>query len=200
MVEVKFKAKGRYEWRDLPHHKNHSALIIKMAAEEYFLNDVDPEEFIRNHKDPYDFMLRTKVPRSSRLVLVDNLGNETQVQNICRYYVSTDGGTLIKVMPPLKETQEVQVWVNDETLEEVRILSPKEAKAYEKKGFRLSHVTEEACPERRFEIEANWKCKVTNDMDNFAWDIDYQYYIEKVWKLVHFADGDDDENTTDDNE
>lgn len=184
---MKFKAKGIYEWRDLPNHKNQSFLIIKMAAEEYFLNKTDPEEFIRNHKNPYDFCGRSKVPRSSRLVLVNKDGVETQVQNICRYYVSTEGETLVKLMPPLEEVKVEQVWVNDQTLEQVTITSKTDIAKYTKKGYAFSHNVESPSPERRLEIEAGWKCKVTNDMDNFAWDIDYNYYIERVWKLVHFA-------------
>ena len=65
------------------------------------LDGVDIENFIRNHDNKYDFMMRTKVPRSSRLVLIDNDGNEAQQQNICRYYASVNGGKLVKIMPPL---------------------------------------------------------------------------------------------------
>ena len=61
------------------------------------------EEFISNHTNVYDFMLRTKVPRSSSLVLVDDTGIDQQQQNICRYYPCKSGGKLIKIMPPLVE-------------------------------------------------------------------------------------------------
>jgi hypothetical protein len=46
-------------------------------------------------------MMRTKVPRSSRLVLIQEDGSEVQQQNICRYYASINGGKLIKIMPAL---------------------------------------------------------------------------------------------------
>ena len=46
-------------------------------------------------------MLRTKVPRTSRLVTIDDDGNETPEQNICRYYISNNGKRLVKIMPPL---------------------------------------------------------------------------------------------------
>jgi hypothetical protein len=29
-------------------------------------------------------------------------------------------------------------------------------------------------------------------MSEFDWDIDYRYYIERTWKLVNFADDQDD--------
>lgn len=184
------KNKGAYEWKDLPNHKNQSFLICKMAAEQYIVNNVDPEEFIRNHKDKFDFQGRVKVPRSSKLVMVDENGVDHQTQNICRYYVSTNGMDLVKVMPPLEEFKEEQVWVNHQTMEEVSISSKTDIAKYEKKGFVFSHTLKIPSEDRRFDIEAGWKVKVTNDIKDFQWDIDYQYYIEKAWKLINFIDGD----------
>ena len=57
-------------------------------------------ETVRNHTDMMDFMKRTKVPRSSRLMLEFADGAASQQQNITRYYVSHDGGSLMKIMPP----------------------------------------------------------------------------------------------------
>lgn len=95
------KAKGAYAYEGLGWHQNQSSLVIKMAAEAALVRGEDIEDFIRAHKDPYDFMLRTKVPRSSRLVTIDELDKETPQQNICRYYISTKGERLMKIMPPL---------------------------------------------------------------------------------------------------
>lgn len=185
------KNKGAYEWKDLPNHKNQSALIVKMAAEAYLVDNKDPEEFIRNHKDKFDFMLRTKVPRSSKLVMVDEQGIDHQTQNICRYYISTDGMGMVKVMPPTTPTKTEQVWVNHELMDEVIISSKTDISKYEKKGYVLSHEVETPCEDRRFSIESGWKVKVTNDIKDFRWDIDYQYYIERTWKLIDFADDTD---------
>lgn len=196
-LDGSLKQKGAYEWRDLPNHKNQSALIIKMAAEAYIASGADPEQFIRNHKDKFDFQLRTKVPRSSKLVMVDDKGVDHQTQNICRYYVSTKGMDLIKVMPPLTEFKEEQVWVNHELMDEVTISSKTDIAKYEKKGYLFSHLVNTPCEDRRFEIEAGWKCKVTNDINQFDWDIDYQYYIDRVWKLINFIDGDSEIETED---
>lgn len=193
------KQKGQYEWKGLAHNKNQSALVVKIAAEKYLMEGVDPEEFVRNHKEKFDFMCRTKVPRSSKLVMVDAEGKETQVQNICRYYVSTEGQELVKVMPPLTETETKQVWVNHELLDEVVISSKGDIAKYSKKGYVLDREVDVKCEDRRFNIEAGWKCKVTNDIKNFDWDIDYQYYIDRVWKLVNFADEESDEQPLDTN-
>lgn len=105
----KIKTKGRYEvmpFDKLGFHKNHSAMVIPMAALYHLLGMGDYEEFIRLHEDKFDFMLRTKVPRSSRLVLELDDGTEQQLQNICRYYPCKNGGKLVKIMPPLEEDKE----------------------------------------------------------------------------------------------
>jgi hypothetical protein len=188
---VKFKSKGAYEWRDLPNHKNHSALIVKMAAEEYILNGKDPEEYIRNHKNHFDFQLRAKVPRSSKLVVVDDNGIDHQTQNICRYYVSHNGGGLVKVMPPLTELKEEQVWVDHSTMTEVVISSKTDIDKYQKKGYVFSHTVKTPSPDRRLFIEEGWKCKVTNDITKFEWDINYDYYVQRAWKLINFIDDGD---------
>jgi len=188
------KMKGAYEWQGLPHNKNQSALVVKMAAEKYLVEGIDPEEFIRNHKNKFDFMLRTKVPRTSKLITVDKEGKETQVQNICRYYVSNEGEELVKVMPPIELTKTEQVWVNHELMDSVVISSKPDINRYSKKGYVFSKEIETNCPDRRFMIEAGWKCKVTNDIKAFDWDIDYKYYIDRTWKLVNFADGEDNED------
>jgi len=89
------KRKGCYEY-ELPHHKNQSQMIVAKVAEAHLLHGADIRESVLFHDDIMDFMLRTKVPRSSRLLW----GNE-QSQNISRYYVSTDGKPLTKIMPEL---------------------------------------------------------------------------------------------------
>lgn len=102
----KVKTKGRYEvmpFDKIGWHKNQSAMVVSMAALYHILGLGDYEEFIRLHRDKYDFCLRTKVPRSSRLVLMKD-EEETPLQNICRYYPCKEGGgKLIKIMPPLVE-------------------------------------------------------------------------------------------------
>ena len=95
--------------------------------------------------DPYDFLLRTKVPRSSRLVLCYDDGTEVLQQNICRYYPSIEGGKLVKIMPPLEEGEE----------------------------------------ERRLGIDTDWNVKTCNDIKDFTWNLNYDYYITEANKLVN---------------
>ena len=149
------KRKGAYEYDGLGWHQNHSALVIKKSAEHFLVYGGDYKEYILNHKDAYDFMLRTKVDRSSRLELerycvFGQLESVEQLQNICRYYPSKDGGKLVKVMPPLKGKEE--------------------------NG------------ERRLSIDKEWNVQPCNNMDDFKWDIDYDYYITETEKLISFAE------------
>lgn len=138
------KHKGQYVYSGLGWHQNHSALVVPMAVEHEVLGKGSVEDFIMNHKDPYDFLLSTKVPRSSRLVLVSECGLDIDLQNICRYYPSTTKGKLVKIMPPL----------------------------------------EEGGDERRLGIMTEWGVKVCNDMKDFTWEINYDYYISEALKLL----------------
>ncbi|AHX01158.1 putative DNA polymerase [Nitrincola phage 1M3-16] len=110
-VNGKIKRKGCYEYDGLGWHQNQSFLVIPMAAEHELLGRGTVEDFIFSHKERMDFIGRTKVPRSSRLVLRyhDEDGNilrEEPQQNICRYYIAKEGGSLIKIMPPLPDKQD----------------------------------------------------------------------------------------------
>src|SRR5690606_12871243 len=79
------KRKGRYEYENLPHHKNQSCLVIPMAVNAEIRGDCTIEEFIKNHKDIYDFQLRAKVQRTGELKLFfDELG-WVKEQNLSRY-------------------------------------------------------------------------------------------------------------------
>ena len=88
------KRKGAYEY-DLEWHQNHSSLVIPKVAELVLLQDAPIRETIEKWPNKNDFLLRTKVPRSSKLMWGDQ-----QVQNITRYVVAKNGKPLTKVMPP----------------------------------------------------------------------------------------------------
>lgn len=90
----KLKRKGTYEY-DVGWHQNHSALVVKKAVEAHLVHGENIREFIINHDDMFDYMLRTKIPRTSRLMC----GGE-QIQNVTRYYIGEQGAPLVKIMPP----------------------------------------------------------------------------------------------------
>lgn len=95
------KRKGAYahdraDQKELPWHKNHSALVVAKAVEAHLVRGEDLESFIRSHNDPFDFMCFAKVGKNDNLCLDD-----VEVQRRSRYYFSTTGGELVKYMPPL---------------------------------------------------------------------------------------------------
>lgn len=87
--------------RERQWHQDHSALVVRKAAEAALVDGVDIPTFIMGHRDPFAFMLSVKVPRSSRLTWGDEA-----IQNTTRFYISTDGRALTKHMPPLKDKTE----------------------------------------------------------------------------------------------
>lgn len=106
---MKVKRKGAYQYEGLGWHMNQSALVIPMAAEAAMIKGIGIRQFIEDHYNAgniFDFMLRTKVPRSSSLVLEFEDGRVEQQQNICRYYPSKNGGKLIKLMPALPDSED----------------------------------------------------------------------------------------------
>lgn len=141
------KSKGAYQYKNLEWHKNTSCLVVPMCAEAVMLQGVDPVLFIKNHFEKgnvFDFMLRTKVPRSSRLIMQTQDGVVVPQQRICRYYPSKNGGKLIKIMPPIEQGLE----------------------------------------ERQMQIESQWFVKTCNNMNDFDGDIDFDYYLAEVQKLL----------------
>jgi len=102
------KRKGVYGYgKDLDWNQNHGQQVVAKAAEAYLIHGTSVRKFIETHTDMHDFFLCTKVPRTSHLLLVDSDGNEKPLNNITRYYVSADGGSLIKCMPPLAKKPDV---------------------------------------------------------------------------------------------
>ena len=110
--KTKVKCKGAYEWEslyrpdhpkpaDITWHKNHSAMVVPMAVQAHLTEGKNIADFIRAHKDPFDFMLRVKAPKTARL-----MWGETQIQNTTRYFISTDGHQLTKVMAPLAKAKD----------------------------------------------------------------------------------------------
>lgn len=85
--------------RELMWHKDHSMRVVAMAAEAEMVKGIPVKDFIMAHTDPFDFMLSVKVPKSGRLE-----ANGVPVQKTSRYYMSTDGPELVKILPPLKDS------------------------------------------------------------------------------------------------
>lgn len=100
--------KGEYNYKK-EWHQDHSALVIPKAVEAHLLRNVPLADYIDMHNDIYDFMLRVKLTREKKLIYTQPGDSfPTQLHNFMRYYVSEKGGTLQKIMPPLKGKSHVR--------------------------------------------------------------------------------------------
>jgi len=172
--------------RELPYHKDWSARVVALAAEAALVHGEDIRTFITNHQDVFDFFLRTKVPRSSTL----EWGGE-RVSNIIRYYISTDGRPLEKVMPPkgkageYKRANKLTDFHFDNVMAEIG-----EGVWDERVHTKNKSVYEE----RRSGIQTGWTVQLCNDLDDLLlppdggdWmsqSLNYEWYIQQAEKLV----------------
>lgn len=173
-TDGKVKRKGAYEYQ-LGWHQNHSALVVPKAAEAALVHDRDIREFITHHDDIFDFFLRTKVPRSSKL----EWGGE-QVQNIVRYYISTEGRRLEKMMPPAgpagayKKKNGVPDHYYQQVLQEV-------GDAWDE---RIHTKNRSIYEERRTGIHTGWTVELCNKLENSIDNLNIDWYVQEASKLV----------------
>lgn len=92
------KAKGRFEIK-LDYHKNPSALIVPKAIYSYFVKGLSVEDVIESCGSLYDFCYGVKKKSDFQLNL-HYVSQGTYIKEkqpkVCRFYVSTDGGKLVK--------------------------------------------------------------------------------------------------------
>ena len=104
--EKKYKSVFDYKYAENGDwHKNFSMLVVAKGLEAYFLDGIQPIDFVKNHDNLDDFFKRTKYGKNTKLVKRLDSG-DVQLQNTTRYYVSNEGETFIKIMPPLKNKTE----------------------------------------------------------------------------------------------
>ena len=156
----KTKCKGRYEYKDIPLHKNKSHNIIPIAFFNYFIKGIPVEETILNHRNIYDFCAGVKTSKSDKRdkshyelhsIQGSELNKEKLNGRVVRYYVSKKGKYLMKVY-------------EDNTIEQVE--APTKSGKF-RKEWRVTYFNKAFFPER-FE----------------DYNIDYTYYIYKTKALI----------------
>lgn len=101
----KTKLKGKYEFENIPLHKNKSHSIISKAVYEYWVNNIPVEETIKNHRNIFDFCAGVRAKKSEKKgyshyeIHSVNKGEvfKQKLSKTVRYFISKKGGTLIKV-------------------------------------------------------------------------------------------------------
>jgi len=110
----KVKSKGAFEWEDLAKkkvatfHKNKSFLIIPKAIYAFFVNNTKPEDFLDANTDIFDYCGAVKAKAGWKFVdrqLVKGDVINTKQQKIVRYYISNEGGKLVKCHNDGREIQ-----------------------------------------------------------------------------------------------
>ena len=94
------KCKGRFEFSDLPLHKNKSALIVSKAIYNYFIHNQVPEVYIQSNRNIFDYCIGVKKKGDWAFIQTcfnKGIRTDTELQGIVRYYVSNTGCKIIKV-------------------------------------------------------------------------------------------------------
>lgn len=164
-VDGKVKKKGDFV-TDFEIHKNKSARVVPLALEAYYLYGIKPDEFIKNHNNIFNFCLGVKSIGTNRLIHLEPIkGTEIKLQKINRYYVSNNGWHLLKRLKPL------------------------ENKKFNKQFDIFGNVND---GHRESEIEAGYLSTIFNkyikkDMNDY--NINYNYYINRVNKIINTIEG-----------
>tara|TARA_R110000851_G_scaffold9579_3_gene35573 strand:+ start:14308 stop:16221 length:1914 start_codon:yes stop_codon:yes gene_type:complete len=170
-VDGKVKRKGAYEY-DRGWHQNHSALVVPKAAERVLLEGISVTQAVLEHSDIYDYCLVAKAP----ILKLDDM----QVQGTTRYYVSTQGGTLRAVKPPPKGMRKGDFkkaqGVSQAMYAQNNTTGAHNPNIHTKNRSKYADVISE--------VEKSWKTTVCNDMMGCTNPINYEYYFDRVRKLV----------------
>ena len=186
---MKIKRKGCYCYTtpldgpksDMDWNQNLSALVIPKVAEAALVHGADIVQAVHAHPDIMDFMIRGKVPRASRLIM-ERDDVIIILPNTIRYYVSTTGGYLFRIMPPPPGCK-VGAWKRANSISEYQY---REVMHEVGDGWdeRIHTKNRSTYQERKTALDKGWTVTDCSNMNSFHGDIDYNYYISEVKKIV----------------
>ena len=102
------KCKGRFEFDNLPYHKNKSFLVIPKAIYEYFINNVNPVDYLKTNRNIFDYCAGAKLKGDwyfEKRYVENGVYHSERLQKLIRYFVSNKGVKLIKCNPDGREIQ-----------------------------------------------------------------------------------------------
>lgn len=156
----KYKTKGRFEFENIPLHKNKSHNIIPIAIFNYFTKNIPIEETIKTHTNIFDFCAGVRAKKSEKSgmshyelhSIEDGVLAKQRLSKTVRYYISTVGKYLMKVY-------------EDGSIEHVE--APMKINKSRTKDWKVTYFN-----------------KKFDKPDFKDYNIDYSYYISKARKLI----------------
>jgi len=109
-TDGKVKCKGRFEFDELPLHKNKSNLIVTKAWYEYFVNGIDPKDYLQSNRNIFDYCIGKKIKGNWAFVergVENQKYYERKLQKLVRYFISKTGTKVYKINT--SDGREVQV-------------------------------------------------------------------------------------------
>lgn len=138
------KCKGRFEYENLPLHKNSSMLIVPKALYMYFIHGVDPKVTIESSNDIFEFCIGAKL-KGAWFFIEQSVQNGLYVENkhkkLLRYFVSNKG---VKIIKCHTDGRKIQLHSGKEMQTILNNIVPKPFAEYDiDKSFYLRKVYEE---------------------------------------------------------
>ncbi len=157
-------------------HKDLGNCVSIRAAVAAMIHGVHPETYIRLCTNPFDFMCRIKVKKSDVLML-DN----RPVQKTSRYYVSTNGGQMVKSSPPTGQIGAFKKKNGVSDGEYARVMAETQGRW----DARVCTKNESRYEQRATAIEAGHRVTLCNNVRDFSFDnVNYAWYVGEAIKLV----------------
>lgn len=162
-------------------HRDLGNVVTIRAAVAAMVYDVNPEHFIRACRNPYDFMCRIKVNRSDKLIYKCPAWGDLEQQKNTRYYITKDGGELIKYSPPTGPLGTYKKASGIADAEYARVMVETGGQWDE----RVCTKNKSVHVERLTNVQAGYKVNICNNVSDFRFEtINYDYYINEAKKLI----------------
>ncbi len=153
----KTKTKGKYEFKDIPLHKNKSHSIIPYAVYNYWVHNINVETTIKEHRNIFDFCAGVKAKKS-----VERGQSSYELHSIA-----------IQDLKITKLSKTVRYYICKENHD-----------GYLMKRYSGGVIEQVEAPSRKGKVFKDWKVKYFNKYfqpESFTdYNIDYQYYIMKA--------------------
>ncbi len=162
-------------------HKDLGNVVSVRAAVASMIHGVDPEVYIRLNNNPYDFMCRQKTKRADELHYVCPVWGDYKVQKTSRYYISTNGGQLIKTSPPKGKEGAPKKANGVSDAEYSRVMTETGGQW----DARVCTKNKSVYQTRKTNLQAGYNVTLCNHVDEFDFNtVNYEWYVNEAKKLI----------------